>query len=69
MPEGTEPDLTDQGTQRLNAPLLRKKEDKFIPFECPDFDFKITFPSDTSSDDLITFFTLYYTPEIIKLIV
>jgi hypothetical protein len=69
MPEGTEPDLTDRGTQRPNAPPLRKKEDKFIPFECPDFDFKITFPLDTSPDNLITLFTLYYTPEIIESIV
>jgi hypothetical protein len=69
MPEGTEPDPTDQGTQRPNALLLRKKEDKFISFKCPDFDFKITFPPDTSLNNLITLFTLYYTPEIIESIV
>jgi hypothetical protein len=69
MLEGTEPDPTDQGTQRPNAPSLRKKRDKFIPFECLDFDFKITLPPDTSPDNLITLFTLYYTPEIIESIV
>jgi hypothetical protein len=69
MLEGTKPDLTDQRTQRPNAPLLRKKGDKFIPFECPDFDFKITLSPDTSLDDLITLFILYYTLEIIELIV
>jgi hypothetical protein len=69
MPEGTEPGPTDRGTQRPNAPPLRKKGDKFIPFECPDFDFKITLPPDTSPDDPITLFTLYYTPEIIESIV
>jgi hypothetical protein len=69
MLEGTEPDPTDQGTQRPNAPPLRKKGDKFIPFKCPDFDFKITFPPDIFSDNLITFFTLYYTLEIIESIV
>jgi hypothetical protein len=69
MPEGTEPDLTDQRTQRLNAPLLRKKGDKFIPFKCLDFDFKITFPLNTSPDNLITLFTLYYILEIIESIV
>jgi hypothetical protein len=69
MLEGTEPDLTDQGTQRSNAPLLRKKRDKFIPFKCPDFDFKITFSLNTSLNNLITLFTLYYTPEIIESIV
>ena len=69
MPEGTEPDPTDQGIQRSNAPLLRKKGDKFIPFDCPDFDFEITLSLNTSPDDLITIFTLYYTFEIIKSIV
>ena len=70
MPEGTEPDLTDQGTQRLNtAPLREKKKNEFILFNCPDFEFKITLPMDTSPDDLITLFTLYYTLEIIKSIV
>jgi hypothetical protein len=69
MPEGTEPDPTDRGTQRPNAPPLRKKGDKFIPFECPDFDFEITLPPDSSPDDPITIFTLYYTSEIIESIV
>jgi hypothetical protein len=69
MLKGTEPDPTDQRTQRPNASLLRKKKDKFIPFKCPDFNFKITLPSNTSSDNLITLFILYYTPEIIESIV
>jgi hypothetical protein len=69
MSEGTEPDLTDQRTQRPNALLLRKKGDKFISFKYPDFDFKITFSPDTSPDNLITLFTLYYTFKIIKSIV
>jgi hypothetical protein len=69
MLEGTEPDLTDQGTQRLNTALLQKKGDKFILFKCLDFEFKITLLIDTSPDNLITFFTLYYTLEIIESIV
>jgi hypothetical protein len=69
MPEGTEPDPTNQGTQRPNTALLRKKKDKFILFKCPDFEFKITLFMDTSPDDLITLFTLYYTLEIIESIV
>jgi hypothetical protein len=69
MLKGTEPDPTNQGTQRPNASSLRKKGDKFILFECPDFNFKITFPLNTSSDDLITLFILYYTSEIIESIV
>jgi hypothetical protein len=69
MLKGTEPDLMDRGTQRSNAPPLQEKGDKFIPFECPNFEFEITLPADTSSDDLITLFTLYYTLDIIKQIV
>jgi hypothetical protein len=69
MLKGTKPDPINQGTQRPNASLLRKKEDKFIPFKYLDFDFKITFSLDTSLDNLITLFTLYYTLKIIELIV
>ena len=66
MIEGTEPDPTDRGTQRPNVAPLQEKGTKFIPFECPDFEFEITLPTDTSPDDPITLFTLYYTPEIIQ---
>ena len=69
MPEDTVPDPTDQGTQRPNESPLQRKEDKFIPFECPDFETEITLPMDVSPDDPITLFTLYYTPEIIDQIV
>ena len=69
MPDGTEPDPTDRGTQRPNTAPLRKKGDKFMPLDCPDFEFEITLPRDTSPDDPITLFTLYYTPEIIESIV
>jgi hypothetical protein len=69
MLEGTEPDPTDRGTQRPNAPPLQEKGDEFIPFECPNFEFEITLPADTSPDDLITLFTLYYTSDIIDQIV
>ena len=69
MLEGTEPDPTDRGTQRPNAPPLQEKGDKFFPFKCPNFEFEITLPADTSLDDPITLFALYYTPEIIDQIV
>jgi hypothetical protein len=69
MPKGTEPDPTDQGTQRSNTALLQKKKDKFILFKCSDFEFKITFLINTSPDNSITLFTLYYTLEIIESIV
>ena len=65
MPEGTIPDLTNKGTQRLNAFSLQKKRNKFIPLEYPDFEFEISLSSDISSNDLITLFILYYTLEII----
>jgi hypothetical protein len=69
MLEGTEPDPTDKGTQRPNAKPLQKKGNTFIPMECPDFDMEITLPLNTSPDDPISLFTLYYTPEIIESIV
>jgi hypothetical protein len=69
MLEGTEPDLTDRGTQRSNAPPLQEKGDEFIPFKCPNFEFEITLPADTSPDDSITLFTLYYISDIIDQIV
>ena len=69
MPEGTEPDPTDRGTQRPNVAPLQEKGTEFIPFECPDFEFEITLPADTSPEDPITLFTLYYTLEIVQEIV
>jgi hypothetical protein len=69
MLKGTVPDLTDQGTQRLNASLLQSKRDKFIFINCPDFEFKITFFINVFADNLITLFILYYTFKIIESIV
>ena len=69
MPEGTEPDPTDRGTQRPNVALLQEKGTEFILFECPDFEFEITLPADTSPEDPITLFILYYTLEIVQEIV
>lgn len=69
MPEGTEPDPTDRGTQRPNLRPLPRKGDRFIPMKCPNFEMEITLPPDTSPDDPISLFTLYYSPEIIESIV
>jgi hypothetical protein len=69
MLEGTEPDPTDKGTQRPNAKPLQKKGNTFILIKCPDFDIEITLPLNTSLDNPISLFTLYYTPEIIESIV
>jgi hypothetical protein len=65
MPEATEPDSTDRGTQRSNVTPLQKKGTEFILFECLDFKFKITLPANASPEDLITLFILYYIPEIV----
>jgi hypothetical protein len=69
MLKSTVLNLTNQGTQRSNASSLQSKKDKFILINCPDFKFKITFFIDVFADDLITFFTLYYTFKIIESIV
>jgi hypothetical protein len=69
MPEKTVFDPTDKGTLRPNAKLLRKKGAAFYPMKLPDFGWEITLPDHISPDDPITLFTMYYTPEIIDIIV
>ncbi len=69
MPEDTVFDPTDKGALRPKAKLIRKKGDSFEPMQLPYFDWEINLPENFSPDDPITLFTLYYTPEIIDLIV
>jgi len=69
MLEDTVFDSTDKGTLWPNENPLRKKGDTFKPMKLPDFSWEITLPENTSPDDPITLFTIYYTPEIIDLIV
>ena len=69
MPEDTVFDSTDKGTLRPNAKPLLKKGDAFKPMGLPNFGWEINLPNDVSPDDPITLFTMYYTPEIINLIV
>jgi hypothetical protein len=69
MLEGTEPNPTDKRTQRPNTKPLQKKCNTFIPIKYPDFNIEITLPLNTSPDNLISLFTLYYTLEIIESIV
>jgi hypothetical protein len=69
MPEDTVFDPTDKGTLRLNAKPLRTKGDAFYPMKLPDFGWEITLSEHVSPNDPITLFTMYYTPEIIDLIV
>jgi len=69
MPKDTIFNSTDKGTLRPNAKPLRKKGDVFKPMELPGFGYEITLLKHTSLNNTITLFTLYYTPEIIDLIV
>ena len=69
MPESTEYDPTDRGTLRPNAKPLIKRGTEFKPMILPDFDYEIELPEDTSPDDPITLFTMYYTLEMIDIIV
>lgn len=69
MPESTEYDPTDKGTLRPNAKPLRKAGGHFEPMKLPDWDWHLDLPDDTSPDDPISLFNMYYTPEIINMIV
>jgi hypothetical protein len=68
MPEDTEFDPTDQGTLCPNILPLKKKI-YFNPLEIKDFELEIIFLEYVSLDDPIILFILYYSPEIIFIIV
>ncbi len=69
MPKDTVFDFTNKGTLQPNKVPLCKKGDAFKPMKLPHFNWEITLPENVSPDNPITLFTIYYTPEIIKLIV
>ena len=74
MPEGIIFNPIDKGTLRLNSKPPWKKGDAFYPMKLPDFswaDFswEITLLEHISPNDPITLFTIYYTLEIIDLII
>jgi hypothetical protein len=69
MPKDIIFDSTDKGTLRPNEDPLRKQGSAFKPMQLPQFGWEINLPEDVSPDDPITLFTMYYTPEIIELIV
>jgi hypothetical protein len=69
MPELTVFDSTDKGTLRPDKELLESTGDKFVPIKLPDFDWEIHLPENTSPDNPITLFTIYYTPEIMDMII
>jgi hypothetical protein len=69
MPELTVFDSTDKGTLRPDEEPLESTGDKFVPMKLPDFGWEIHLLENTSPDDPITLFTMYYTPEIMDMIV
>jgi hypothetical protein len=69
MPKDTVFNSTNKGTLCLNAKPLQKKGDAFQSMQLPDFGWEITLLENVSPDDLIMLFTIYYTLEIIDLIV
>jgi hypothetical protein len=69
MPELTVFDPTDKGTLRPDEEPLESAGDKFAPMKLPHFGWEIHLPENTSPDDPITLFTMYYTPEIMDMIV
>jgi Transposase IS4 len=69
MPDHTVFDPTDKGTLRPNEDPLRKQGESFKPMQLPNWGWEINLPDNVSPDDPITLFTMYYSPEIIDLIV
>ena len=69
MPENTIFDSTDKGTLRPKENPILKAGSTFIPMKLPSWGWEINLPEDVSADDPITLFTMYYTPEIIEMIV
>jgi hypothetical protein len=69
MPEDIEFDLTDKGTLCLNVELMRTKGDAFYLMKLAPFGWEIILLEHVSPNDPITLFIMYYTPEIIDMIV
>jgi hypothetical protein len=69
MREDIQNDFTDSATKRPNSPPLKKAGSCFILIQLDDFGYNISLLETASADDLISLFTLYYAPEIIKQLV
>lgn len=65
MPEDTVADLTDLGTRRPDILPLKSHGDKFYPIHLPDYPPEIRILEGVDVDDLLSLFTMYFTPEII----
>jgi len=62
-------DLIDKRTLQPNAKPLWKEGDAFYYINLPDFSWEITFSKEAFADNLITLFIIYYSLEIIDLII
>jgi hypothetical protein len=69
MRENIENNLTNSTTKRPNSPFLQKSGSYFIPIELDDFGYEIILFDYVFPNNLISLFTLYYTPELVKKIV
>jgi len=69
MLEHTEFDPTDKGTLRLDAPLISKLGDTFYLINLPPFALIVRLLDSINPDDPIALFTIYYTPEIVNIII
>jgi hypothetical protein len=69
MPKDTVFDSTDRGTLWPNAKPLRKKGDTFYPIDLPEFGWEIILLENVSSNDPIILLTMYYTLEIMDIMV
>ena len=69
MPEPTRHDTTDQGTLRPNAKPIPKPGTHFEPIQLLSKALEITLPEGVSPDVPIQLFNMYYTKEMINIIV
>jgi hypothetical protein len=69
MTEGIIADTTDNGTLRPNATPITSHGTNFTPMVLPDFDLQISLPYHALHSNPFSIFALYYTPQIVDLIV
>jgi hypothetical protein len=69
MPKDTMYNSTNKGTLRPSKDVLQTQGGAFKPMKLPHWDWEIILPENACANDPITLFTLYYTLEIINLIV
>jgi hypothetical protein len=62
-------DSIDKGILRPDKESLESAGDKFVLMKLPYFGWEIYLPENISPDDPIILFTIYYTPEIMDMII